>query len=181
MPVLEAAVARNPSDRETRKLLALAYRWSDRLDEAERLSRRTLAEQPGDLDERNGLAIALLWQGRNRQAAAEFDRVLAARPDDTEALTAVPRAMEMDLPMTLRLPHPRRCDRPKNREAAKHLDTVRRRLTDTWRGRSAEPTTRPARPLEDVVGAHGRPARASTSECGDGTLFRQGSPERRKT
>jgi tetratricopeptide (TPR) repeat protein len=180
VPVLEAAVARNPSDRETRKLLALAFRWSDRLDEAERLSRMTLAEEPGDQDERNGLAIALLWQGRNRQAAAEFDRVLAARPDDTEALTGLSRArMEIDLPDDALVPAARAVAiDPKNREAAEQLARVRRRLRRYVEGEVRAFRDSDQLSLFDLsLGAHGRATRGiDLGVVARRLFFRQGSP-----
>jgi len=180
LPVLEAAVARNPADRETRKLLALACRWSDRLDEAERLSRETLAENPGDLEERNGLALALLWQGRNRLAAAEFDRVLAARPDDTEALIGLSRArMELDLPEEAEVPAARAVAiDPKNREAAEQLALVRRRLRRYIEGEVRASYDTDQLSLYDLsLGVHGRAARGfDLGLVGRERLFRQGSP-----
>lgn len=180
LPVLEAAVARNPADRETRKLLALADRWSDRLDEAERLSRKTLAEDPGDLDERNGLALALLWQGRNRHAAAEFDRVLAARPDDIEALLGLSRArMELDLPEEAEGPAVRAVAiNPKNREAAEQLARVRRRLRRYIEGevRASHDTDQLSR-FDLSLGVHARAARGlDITAVGRDLFFRQGSP-----
>lgn len=180
LPVLEAAVARNPADRETRKLLALAYRWSDRLDEAERLSRETLAENPGDLEERNGLALALLWQGRNRLAAAEFDRVLAARPDDAEALLGLSRArMELDLPEEAEGPAARAVAiDPKNREAAEQLARVRRRLRRYIEGEVRASYDTDHLSLYDLsLGVHGRAARGfDLGLVGRERIFRQGSP-----
>jgi len=180
LPVLEAAVARNPADRETRKLLALACRWSDRLDEAERLSRKTLAEDPGDLEERKGLALALLWQGRNRLAAAEFDRVLAARPDDIEALLGLSRArMELDLPETAEVPAARAVAiDPKSREAAEQLARVRRRLRRTIEGEVRASHDTDQLSLFDLsLGVSGRAARGlDLGVVGRELLFRQGSP-----
>lgn len=180
LPVLEAAAARNPADRETRKLLALAYRWSDRLDEAERLSRKTLAENPADLDERNGLAFALLWQGRHRMAAAEFDRVLAARPEDTEAMIGLSRArMEMDLPEAAEGPAARAVAiDPKNREAADQLARVRRRLRRYIEGEVRASHDSDQLSLFDLsLGVHGRAARGfDLGVVGRDLSFRQGSP-----
>jgi len=180
VPVLEAALARNPSDRETRKLLALAFRRSDRLDEAERLSRMTLAEEPGDLDERNGLAIALQWQGLNRQAAAEFDRVLAVRPDDIEALMGLSRTrLEMDLPDDAADPAARAVAiDPKNREAVEQLDRVRRRLRRYVEGEVRFSYDTDQLSLYDLsLGVYGRAARGfDLGVVGRELLFRQGSP-----
>ena len=180
VPVLEAALARNPSDRETRKLLALAFRRSDRLDEAERLSRMTLAEEPGDLDERNGLAIALQWQGLNRQAAAEFDRVLAVRPDDIEALMGLSRTrLEMDLPDDAADPAARAVAiDPKNREAVEQLARVRRRLRRYVDGEVRFSYDTDQLSLYDLsLGVYGRAARGfDLGVVGRELLFRQGSP-----
>jgi tetratricopeptide (TPR) repeat protein len=180
LPILEAAAARNPADRETRKLLALAYRWSDRLDEAECLSRKTLTEVPGDLDERNGLAVALLWQGRNRQAAAEFERVLAARPDEFEALLGLSRArMELDLPEEAEGPAARAVAmNPKNREATEQLARVRRRLRRYVEGevRASYDTDELSR-FDLSLGVHARAARGlDIGVVGRELFFRQGSP-----
>jgi tetratricopeptide (TPR) repeat protein len=180
LPVLEGAAARDPADRETRKLLALAYRWSDRLDEAERLSRKTLAENPGDFEERNGLALVLLWQGRNRLAAAEFDRVLSARPDDTEALLGLSRArMELDLPEEAEGPAARAVAiDPKNREAAEQLARVKRRLQRYIEGEVRASYDTDQLSLYDLsLGLHGRAARGfDLGFVGRELLFRQGSP-----
>ena len=180
LPVLEAAVARNPEDRETRKLLSLAYRWSDRLDEAERLSRKTLEENPGDFEERNGLALALLWQGRNRLAAAEFERVLAARPDDMEALIGLSRArMELDLPEEAEVFAARAVAiDPKNREAAEQLALVRRRFLRYIEGEVRVSNDTDQLSLYDLsLGVHGRAARGiDLGLVGRERLFRQGSP-----
>jgi tetratricopeptide (TPR) repeat protein len=178
--VLSSAAARNPDDLEIRKLLARAYRWSDRLDEAERLSRRNLFEDPGDAEERMGLATALQWQGKDREAVAEFRRTLDTRPDDEEALLGLSRSMmEMDLPEQAEDYAARAAALdPKNKETAKHLGTVRRRLARYLEGqiRSSYDTDQLTL-WEMSLGAHSRPARGlDVGVVATELLFRQGSP-----
>ena len=182
LPVLEAAVARNPGDLEARKLLALAYRRTDRLDRAERLSRRNLVEDPGDTEERNGLAIALQWQGRERESIVEFERVLAAKPDDPEALLGLSRSrLEMDLPEDAERYATRAAAvDPKSAEAAEQLKKVRRRLARYIEGevRATRDTDRLSL-FELTLGVHGRAVRGlDLGATARELFFRQGDPER---
>jgi hypothetical protein len=74
-----------PSDREARKMHALALSHADRLTESLAEYDRLLAESPNDLDLQLNHARVLGWMGRNAQAAEAYREILKQHPGETQA------------------------------------------------------------------------------------------------
>jgi tetratricopeptide (TPR) repeat protein len=74
-----------PSDRDSKKLRALALSQADRLEESLAAYDVLLAESPGDVDLALERARVLGWLGRHLQAIAAYRAILESHPGETRA------------------------------------------------------------------------------------------------
>jgi len=83
------ALRENPADVELRFLLARAYAYSGRWDEAEETLDRLLAEHPADTDYLVFKARLLCWRGDFAGAESVFRRALELTPRSADALAGL--------------------------------------------------------------------------------------------
>lgn len=82
---LDLRIEEEPTDRDARKLRALALSHADKLPESLAAYDALLAETPGDVDLALERARVLGWMGRHPQAIAAYREILARQPGDTRA------------------------------------------------------------------------------------------------
>jgi len=90
----DAALALDPSDRETALLRAQALSWDNRQAEAEAGYLALLARDPADERALLGLARVQTWRGRQRAALATLARLPDAPADPVEATTITAEAQQ---------------------------------------------------------------------------------------
>jgi tetratricopeptide (TPR) repeat protein len=91
---LDAALARDPADREAALLRAQALSWDNRQAEAEAGYRALLTSDPTDERALLGLARVQSWRGRQRAALATLARLPADPADPVEATTITAEAQQ---------------------------------------------------------------------------------------
>jgi tetratricopeptide (TPR) repeat protein len=82
-------IQEDPSDRDARRLRALALSHLDRLGESLAAYEKLVAEDPDDSEAELGRARVLAWMGRHAQSSAVYETYLKRHPDDLSARLAL--------------------------------------------------------------------------------------------
>jgi len=93
MAILDEILSERPDSREALFLLATAYEWQDRLDEAQRVYRTIVSVNEDDLEAWEQVAKLEAWRGNHDEAISLYGKLISIFGDKPSLLIALARTL----------------------------------------------------------------------------------------